>query len=123
MSAQRSDHTWLLDMAFAARLVEERTRGLTVERLEQDLLLQDAVLHRLEIIGEAAGQLSEAFRTSHPELPWRRIVSFRNRLAHGYFEVDFERVWKVVREEIPPLILLLEGWLQEQGEEDKQGGS
>jgi uncharacterized protein with HEPN domain len=58
----------------------------------------------LEIIGEAAGRVSESFRDVHPEIPWRQIIGQRNVLIHEYGEIKHERIWKVVKENIPQLI-------------------
>jgi uncharacterized protein with HEPN domain len=61
----------------------------------------------LEIVGEAAGGVSASFRNAHPEIPWRQIIGQRNVLIHEYGEIKQERIWKVIRENIPQLIELL----------------
>jgi uncharacterized protein with HEPN domain len=61
----------------------------------------------LEIIGEAAGRVSALFRNTHPEISWRQIIGQRNVLIHEYGEIKQERIWKVVRDNIPQLIELL----------------
>ena len=66
-------------------------------------MIQDAVVRNLEIIGEAAGNLSPDFRKSHGKVPWRRIMGMRNVLAHEYFGVDLGIVWKVVTKRLPLL--------------------
>lgn len=66
-------------------------------------LVQDAVIRNFEIIGEAVKRVSLAFRTSHPEIPWKQIASFRDVLIHNYFGVDLEQVWRVIVEEMPDL--------------------
>jgi uncharacterized protein with HEPN domain len=62
----------------------------------------------LEIIGEAAGRVSEPVRNAHPEIPWRKITGMRHRLIHGYDEVDLDIVWKALRDDLRPLIAVLE---------------
>jgi hypothetical protein len=52
---------------------------------------------------------SEKTQFEHDEIPWGRIISFRNRLIHGYFEIDFQRVWDVIQEEVGVLLQLIEG--------------
>lgn len=69
---------------------------------------QLAVLKALETIGEAAARLSEQTRTAHPEIPWREIIGMRHRLVHGYFEVDLDKVWDTVHEDLLPLVTWLE---------------
>jgi len=65
----------------------------------------------LEIIGEAARRLSDEFRAAHPGIPWRKVIGLRNVLAHRYDEVDDVEVWRLAREEIPPLVQQLEAVL------------
>ena len=72
--------------------------------------LQDSVIRRIEIIGEAAGRLSSAFREGrrHPEIPWARIRGMRNRMIHGYEDIDMDIVWDTVEQHIPRLISQIE---------------
>lgn len=63
-----------------------------------------ALVRLLEIIGEAAWGISEKLRDRYPEIEWRQMASMRNRLIHGYFDVDNELVWEKVKTEMPPLI-------------------
>lgn len=64
---------------------------------------QDAVIRNFEVLGEAAKHLSEAFRSSHEGIPWKRIVGFRDVLIHHYIGVDIEQVWSVVEKDLPDL--------------------
>lgn len=64
---------------------------------------QDAVIRKLEIIGEAVKQLSNATKESRPEIPWKQIAGMRDRLTHGYFGVDLALVWRVVERDLPAL--------------------
>ena len=66
-------------------------------------MMQDAVVRELEIIGEAARNLSEDLRTQHQDIEWESIISMRNRLIHAYFRVDIELVWDIVNTDIPLL--------------------
>jgi uncharacterized protein with HEPN domain len=73
------------------------------ERFLQDPMVQDAVIRNFEVIGEAAKRLDEAFRASHPEIPWRALAGLRDVLIHQYEGVDQERVWAIVERDLPVL--------------------
>ena len=66
-----------------------------------DRMRQDAVIRKLEIIGEAVKQLSDGTRSRAPEIPWKRIAGMRDRLTHDYFGVDLGLVWTTVEQELP----------------------
>ena len=66
-----------------------------------DPMIRDAVLHNLQIIGEAVKNLSEPLRLNHPEVPWRRIAGLRDVLVHQYFGVSAPLVWEIVEAELP----------------------
>ena len=64
---------------------------------------QSAVVRQLEIVGEAVKQLSAELKASAPDVPWRQIAGARDRLIHGYFQVDFDAVWVMVEVDLPAL--------------------
>jgi uncharacterized protein with HEPN domain len=64
---------------------------------------QDAVIRNIEVIGEAVRGLSDATRDAHPQIPWSKIAGTRDRLIHGYFNVDLEIIWEIVETELPTL--------------------
>lgn len=72
--------------------------------LEQDRMLTLSLVKCIEIIGEAAAQMSEDGRKELPEIPWPSIIGMRNRLIHAYFDVDLDRVWDSVVDDLPPLL-------------------
>lgn len=74
----------------------------------EDDVLQDAVIRRLETLADATGRLSTALRGRHPEMPWQAITDFRNRVAHGYLDVDLSLVWHVIEEDLTPLKAVIE---------------
>jgi len=83
-------------------------QGKTRADLDSDRLLNLALVRLLEIVGEAANRIPEEERARHAEIPWPQIVSLRNRLIHGYDSVDFDILWQIVTEDLPPLIASLE---------------
>jgi uncharacterized protein with HEPN domain len=102
------DAVSVLDMLKAARKVVEYATGLDEWSFMASSRDQDAILRQLTIIGEAAKRVSDEFRISHPEVPWRRVAGFRDVVVHDYFKVDLEEVWRIVQEDVPALIAVIE---------------
>jgi len=105
------DPAALSDMLISAHLVRSYVEGIALEDFLQDTKLQDSVVRRLEIIGEAAGRIPADFRERHPTLPWRDMMDMRNRLIHGYDDVDMDLVWDTVQRHIPHLVSTLESMI------------
>ncbi len=82
--------------------------------LDNDRMLLFAVLRAIEVIGEAGSKVSDATRAASADVPWFAIIGMRNRLIHGYFEVDTEIVWKTVTQEIPALMPALQALLRDE---------
>lgn len=92
----RDDPDYLRFIAESIRLVSEYTQG-DKEHFLTDVGNQDQVLRRMEVLADAAGKLSQEARTAHPEIEWDAITGFRNRIAHGYMDVNLELVWDAVQ--------------------------
>jgi uncharacterized protein with HEPN domain len=98
----RDDAAYLRDILEAVDLIEKyASRGRRA--YDADELIQTWVVHHLQIIGEAAGKLSEQFREKHAEVPWAVIKAMRNVLVHFYFGVDLEKVWGAIEHDLPVL--------------------
>ena len=82
-------------------------KGRTRQDLDKDRLLNLSLVRLLEIVGEAAARLSSETRDLHPSIPWPDIIGLRNRLIHGYDIVDFDILWDIVNDDLPPLIVRL----------------
>jgi uncharacterized protein with HEPN domain len=102
------DDVYLLDILVAARLALQYVSGKTRERFLGDVQLQDAVIRRLAVIGEAARRVSEATRLAHPSLPWHEMIGMRNIVVHEYDDVDLNVVWDAVARDLKPLVNALE---------------
>lgn len=102
------DDAYLLDMLIAARHASDHAAGLSEERFRESELHKDAIIRKLEVIGEAARRVSEATRSRHTQIEWSKITGMRHRLAHDYRNVDLEIVWSVVTSEVPELIAYLQ---------------
>jgi uncharacterized protein with HEPN domain len=108
MQPDDRDAGFLLDMLHHARGAADAVKGRTFAEYAADENLRFAVERRIEIIGEAAGRVSVAFREAHPEIPWRKIIAQRDVLAHEYGEVEDEILWQVAAVSVPELIALLD---------------
>lgn len=104
MRPDERDAAYLLDMLRAAEKVRRFVQGITQDAFIIDEVLRDAVERNVEIIGEAAHKVSEAFRNQHPEIPWRKMIAQRNVLAHEYDKISVDEMWAVATFHVPRLI-------------------
>ena len=95
MRPKGSDDSYLWDILDAAMAIQQFVTGKTFRDYTSDRLLRGAVERHIEIMGEAARNISKNFREKHPEIPWSKIISQRNVLAHEYGEIKHERIWAV----------------------------
>lgn len=86
----------------AAERVAGYLSGVSRDTYLANRMLQDAVVRNLEIIGEACVNLTTEFRHAHAEVPWQKASGIRNRLVHGYFDVDLGVVWQSAVDSVPP---------------------
>jgi uncharacterized protein with HEPN domain len=95
-------------MLRAARRIQSFVEGVDREAFRDDELRQSAVVFQLLILGEAAKHVSEDLRTTHDHVPWSKMARMRDRLIHGYFDVDLEIVWTTATRDVASLIQQLE---------------
>ena len=107
-SMRKVDEIRLRHMLDAAREALSFVQGRTRSDLDGDRQVVLALVKDIEIVGEAAAQVTEAGRREFPEIPWQPIVGMRNRLVHAYFDINLDVVWKTVQGDLPQLIVLLE---------------
>lgn len=96
--------------------IEEFTKGKTKTDFLEDTQLQDATIRRIEIIGEASKNIPEDFKTNYPDIPWSEMSKTRDKLIHGYFGVDLELTWNIVKMDLPDLKEKIESLLEGLGE-------
>jgi len=99
----KSDTVYLHHINEATQRIALYLEDVQREGFYSNLMLQDAVVHQLQIIGEATRSLSDKFKQSHPEIAWNQIIGMRNRIVHEYFQIDLEIVWEVVQDDLPLL--------------------
>lgn len=94
-------------MIEAAQTALQFMTGRQRADLDSDSMLLFAVVQAIQVVGEAATHISLDTRTATPSVPWARIIGMRNRLVHGYADINHEVVWKTATEEIPAVLPLL----------------
>ena len=106
-----ADYIRLRHLLDAARKAIAFMHGRTLTDLESDEMRALTVIQLLQIAGEAAKRVSDETRARYPSVPWRQVAGTRDRLIHGYFEVDLELVWSIVSQDLPELVAQIEAIL------------
>jgi len=102
----------LRDILEAVRKIRRYVDGMDLQAFIGDERTVDAVLRNLTVIGEAAGHLPEDFLARHPDLPVAEMKGMRNVVVHEYFGVSVTILWETVEHDLPPLIPVLESYLE-----------
>ena len=105
---RKDDAIRLRHMLEAAKDAEDFIHGKMRVDLSKDRKLELALIKCIEIVGEAAANVSKECRDDIPQIPWVDIIGMRNRLIHAYFEINLDILWNTVKEDLPPLIIELE---------------
>lgn len=101
----KRDRSLLLeDMLESALKIKKYTKGHDADSFLKDDKTIDAVVRNFEIIGEAANRIDPDFRIMYPDIEWKRIRGFRNRIVHDYFGIDYEIVWSIITDYLDRLI-------------------
>jgi len=99
----KEDLVFLRHIMESINAIESHMRGITIDSFFESILIQDAVIRRIEIIGEATKNLSAEVRNKYPYIPWRSIAGMRDVLIHEYFGVDLKLVFDTATKKIPQL--------------------
>lgn len=94
--SKRDNLLLLDDMLQSAQKIKQYTKDIDFNSFLADDKTIDAVIRNFEIIGEAANRIDPDFRDKNPEIEWKRIRGFRNRIVHDYFGIDYEIVWEII---------------------------
>jgi uncharacterized protein with HEPN domain len=86
----------------------EYLEKISYEEFVKDTVVQDAVIRRIEIIGEASNRISDQSRNKYSQMPWVEMKGMRNLLIHEYDEIDLKEVWNTVKNDLLPLIKEIE---------------
>jgi len=96
----RDMRLYIEDILDSISKIEEYTKAIDEHKFFSNTQIQDSVIRRLEIIGEAVKNIPEDFRNKYPQIPWKKIAGLRDVLIHEYFGVNLRRAWKVAKEDI-----------------------
>ena len=98
--SKRKPDVYLQDIFESINYIQRFLEGVSEDEFYKNVEKQDAVLRRLEIIGEAVKHLPDKIREDHPDVPWRQIAGMRDIIIHEYFGITLEMVWVVATEDI-----------------------
>ncbi|MFN8945516.1 MAG: DUF86 domain-containing protein, partial [Pseudobdellovibrionaceae bacterium] len=100
---KKRDDVFIAEMLQRIRAVKDHLNKVTQDKFMKSELHKSAVVRELEVLGEAAKQVSENIKKNYSELPWNQMIGMRNRLIHEYFDVDDSIVWEVAKIHLPGL--------------------
>lgn len=100
---KREVNLFIKDILGAIEKIEEFVKGMDFEEFVRDDKTASAVVRKLEIIGEASKNIPELIKQKYNLLPWKEMARMRDKISHVYFGVDYEIVWKVLKERLPEI--------------------
>jgi hypothetical protein len=100
----RSARLYLEDIKESIAKIQRYTQGQIYTDFVNDDKTVDSVVRNLEVIGEAARNMPQDVKGSHPEVPWDEIIGMRNKIAHEYFGIDHQIIWKTIQDDLPILL-------------------
>ncbi|MEN6378623.1 MAG: DUF86 domain-containing protein [Methanofastidiosum sp.] len=110
---KESEEIYLRHILDAIVNIENYTRNIDYSKFEKNSMAYHAVIYQILVIGEAVKNISEELKEDYPDIPWRNIAGTRDRLIHGYFEIQLSEIWKVVTSDLIDLKNVVESILEE----------
>ena len=111
MDNVKNDAYYVQKMLKDIKFIIENTAGITLSELKRNEVLSDSVLFRVIQISENSGKLTDTFKESHSEIPWKAIKGMRNKIVHEYGDVEFDVVYQTITQDIPTICKQLEQML------------
>ncbi len=110
---KRDPGLYLDDILESIKRIENASDNLTQDEFNKNVDKQDAIVRRLEIIGEAVKQMPQEFKEKYPEAPWKKIAGTRDVIVHDYFKLNLDRIWNIIQNDLVPLKEQIKAMLQE----------
>ncbi|MBU1121441.1 MAG: DUF86 domain-containing protein [Candidatus Omnitrophica bacterium] len=117
---KRNYKLFIEDILAAMNKIAEYVKSLSCEDFAKNEMAQDAVIRKIEIIGEAAGNVPEDIKVKYQNIPWKKMVGLRNITIHEYFGVDLDIVWEIVTKNIPETKEDIQKVLEDMDRESKE---
>ena len=106
--SERDDLVYIRDIIESINIIEQHLGDNGLYEFDQNILLQDAIIRRFEIIGEAASNVSEQFKKEHSDVEWRLMSDMRNKLIHEYFGISINTIYNTIKRDLPVLKLKMQ---------------
>ncbi len=100
----REDKVYLEDISESVNIIFQHVKDMSEYEFSTNILVQDGVIRRFEIIGEAASKISADFKTTNPQIEWQLMKDMRNKLSHEYFGVSMSTIYVTIKEDLPVLL-------------------
>jgi len=101
--SKRGTLEFIYDVLESIKRIEEYTENITFKELMRNIIIQDAVVRNIEVIGEAIKNIPSSFKKKHKDIEWKKIAGMRDKIIHFYFGISWEVVWKTIKENLPLL--------------------
>ena len=99
----RNYKLFIKDIKESIKQIEYYIKNISEEQFKKDIKIQDAVIRRLEIIGEASKNIPKSVKGINKNIPWEKVSSFRDFITHSYFEASLNRIWNIIKEDLPKI--------------------
>jgi len=101
--SKRGTLEFIYDVLESIKRIEEYTENITFKELMRNIIIQDAVVRNIEVIGEAIKNIPSSFKKKHKDIEWKKIAGMRDKIINFYFGISWEVVWKTIKENLPLL--------------------
>jgi len=117
---KREYKLFIQDIKECIAQIDEFVGNMKLEDFKADEMVSSAVVRKLEVIGEATENIPSEIRQKYKELPWSDMAKMRDKIIHGYFGIDYEVVWKTIKERLPEIKPKIDSILELENQKNKK---